>query len=287
MTNQTKRNCGAPGGWRPEVLRPWMLPAALVLSQWLLMAQQPPTPLAMVDAEQMYAKLCAGCHGADARGTQHGPGLSENLRVRSRSTLGLRSLIRNGIPTAGMPPFTLPDNTLDALVAMVVSLNSSASETAVPGDVAAGKKFYFGQGQCDSCHMVFGTGQPLGPDLSDVGKEMTVGQIREALLQPDAQITPGYGLLTVHLRDGTTLRGFARSRTNFDIQLQDLASGLHSLSLDEVSAVTDETQSLMRPLKVSPDDLQNLIAYLSQLTGTQKWSAHFRSVFNEGRNRLF
>ena len=42
---------------------------------------------------------------------------------------------------------------------------------------------------------------------------MTVDQIREALLQPDAQITPGYELVTLRLKDGKTLRGFARSRT--------------------------------------------------------------------------
>ena len=147
----------------------------------------------------------------------------------------LRSLIRNGIPAAGMPAFDLPDEALDALVALVVSLNSSASETAVPGDRAAGEKFFFGKGQCGSCHMVFGGGQPLGPDLSNVGSEMTVDQIREALLQPDAEITPGYELVTVRLRDGQALRGFARSRTNFDIQLQDLTGGLHSLSLDQIS----------------------------------------------------
>src|SRR5205814_10257609 len=51
-----------------------------------------------VDANQVYAKLCAGCHGADAHGTQQGPGLSGNLRLRRRSASRLRSLIRNGIP---------------------------------------------------------------------------------------------------------------------------------------------------------------------------------------------
>ena len=217
----------------------------------------------------MYAKLCAGCHGADAHGTQQGPGLSGNARLRRRPISRLRTLIRTGIPAAGMPPFDLPDEALDALATLVVSLNSSASEADVPGDRAAGKTFFFGKGQCDSCHMVSGTGQPIGPDLSDVGKEMTVDQIREALLQPDAEITPGYELVTVRLKEGQTLRGFVRSRTNFDIQLQDLAGGAHSLSLDKISAIADEKHSLMQPLKASPDELQNLIAYLSRLTGTQ------------------
>ena len=152
---------------------------------------------------------------------------------------------------------------------MVATLNSSAAESTVPGDQMAGKDFFFGKGQCASCHMVDGRGEPIGPDLSNVGREMTVDQIREALLKPDAQIAPGYQLVTVHLRDGQTLRGFARSRTNFDIQLQDLTGVFHPLSLDRISAITEEKQSLMQAVRAGPDELQNLIAYLSRLTGIQ------------------
>src|SRR5579859_1798641 len=239
--------------------------AAFIWSQSLLPAQNPQPK---VDARPLYAKLCAGCHGADAHGTQQGPGLTGNARLRRQRASRLRSLIRTGIPAAGMPPFDLPDEALDALAALVISLNSSASEADVPGDRAAGQAFFFGKGKCDSCHMVFGAGQPVGPDLSDVGKEMTVDQIRESLLQPDAEITPGYELVTVRLKDGHTLRGFVRSRTNFDIQLQDVSGPIHSLSLDKITALTDDKHSWMPPLKASPDEVQNLIAYLSRLTGT-------------------
>jgi PQQ-dependent dehydrogenase (methanol/ethanol family) len=241
----------------------------IVLSQSLLLSQSPSVTPSKVDAKQLYAKLCAGCHGADAHGTQQGPGLSGNPAVRRRSISRLRSLIRNGIPAAGMPSFDLSDDALDALAALAASLNSSASETAVPGDRAAGEDFFFGKGQCSSCHMVLGAGQPVGPDLSNAGHEMTVDQIREALLQPDAQITPGYQVVAVHLRDGQRLRGFARNRTNFDIQLQDLKGVLRSIPLAQVSDITDENHSLMPPVKAGPDEVRNLIAYLSRLTGVQ------------------
>jgi len=104
----------------------------------------------------MYAKLCSGCHGADAHGTQQGPGLAGNPWVRKRSTQKLRRLIQNGIPAAGMPSFDLPPDALDALATLVASLNSSAAESTVPGDQTAGKDFFFGKGQCASCHMVDG-----------------------------------------------------------------------------------------------------------------------------------
>ena len=262
MINDTWGKPSTSDDSRYSMLRARILVAALVLSQLPLGAQNPPIAMSKVDAKQIYAKLCSGCHGADAHGTQQGPGLAGNPWVRKRSTQKLRRLIQNGIPAAGMPPFDLPADALDALATLVATLNSSAAESTVPGDQMAGKDFFFGKGQCASCHMVDGRGEPIGPDLSNVGREMTVDQIQEALLKPDAQIAPGYQLVTVHLRDGQTLRGFARSRTNFNIQLQDLTGVFHPLSLDRISAITEEKQSLMPTVRAGPDELQNLIAYL-------------------------
>ncbi|MGH8246951.1 MAG: c-type cytochrome, partial [Gammaproteobacteria bacterium] len=255
--------------------------AAVVLSP-ALWAQNPPTAPAApaqetpggvstsnADIKQTYSKLCGGCHGDDARGTQQGPGLAGNPWVRRRSPQSLRNVIRNGIPAAGMPGFDLSAGMLDALVTMIASLNASAAKSSVPGDGAAGKQFFFGKGQCSSCHLVYGQGSPIGPDLSNVALEMTVDEIREALLQPDARIAPGYGLVSVRLRNGQTLRGFARSRTNFDLAVQDLKGAIHPLSLDEVSAITDEKRSHMEPVKAGADELRDLIAFLSRLTGVQ------------------
>ena len=82
-----------------------------------LLAQNPSSALSTPDIKQTYAKLCSGCHGADARGTQQGPGLAGNIGVRKRSVQSLRNVIRSGIPAAGMPAFDLPSATMDALVA--------------------------------------------------------------------------------------------------------------------------------------------------------------------------
>jgi len=232
----------------------------------LLHAQAPPAQSAP-DAQETYMKLCSGCHGADAHGSQQGPGLAGNPSVGRRSVQNLRSLIVNGIPAAGMPAFPLPEATLNVLVALVKSLNAPAADSTVAGDRAAGKEFFFGKGQCVTCHMVYGAGEPVGPDLSNVARELSVDQIRQALLQPSAQTSAGYALATVRLRDGSTVRGFVRNRTRFDIQLQDLKGVFHGVPLDTVATVEEEKQSLMPPVKAAPAELQNLIAYLSSLSG--------------------
>src|SRR5437763_9319279 len=88
-------------------------------------------PQNTADVQQTYSKLCSGCHGDDARGTQQGPGLSGNPSVRRRSAESIRTVIRNGIPAAGMPRFDLPADMLDALAAMIVSLNTVAAKATV------------------------------------------------------------------------------------------------------------------------------------------------------------
>ena len=219
------------------------------------------------EVSEIYARLCAGCHGVDAHGTQQGPGLAGNLRVRRRSMRSLQNVISKGIPAAGMPGFDLPEPTIEALAKLVMSLNASAAESDVPGDPASGERFFFGQGRCGSCHMVAGRGAPFGPDLSSIARERTVDELRESLLNPGAEVAEGYDLVELQLLDGSRLRGFVRNRTAFDIVLQNLDGRIHPLSLDRVAEIGDDESSPMPAVEASADQLQDLLAYLSELRG--------------------
>jgi PQQ-dependent dehydrogenase (methanol/ethanol family) len=239
-----------------------LLTALLLLHPMIGFAQAP-----TVDGAKSFASRCSGCHGADARGTDRGPGLARSRRLRSRSVDQLRSLIRKGVPTSGMPPFDLPNDELDALAALVHSLNAPAGEGPVPGDAKVGEQLFFGKAQCTSCHMVQGRGAAVGPDLSSVGTNLTVEEIREALVKPGARIAAGYELVTVQLRNHTSLRGFVRSRSNFDLHLQDLEGRILSLSNGQIDKIEPAAGSPMPPVKASPEELTNLVAYLAHLTG--------------------
>src|SRR5260370_41322817 len=221
----------------------------------------------LAEGQKLYGSHCAGCHGADARGTDRGPGLAANKRVRARSVEQLRIFIRDGVPDAGMRGFDLPREQLYALPALLRSLNAPAAESVAVGDATAGKQFFFGKGQCASCHMVRGGGKAVGPDLSDAGAKWSVDELRQALLNPNAHIAPGFEMVTVKLKDGQAIRGFAKNRSNFDIVVQDMEGRFHSLPQDRVPAIEEEKQSLMQPVKASADEMQNLIAYLGRLTG--------------------
>lgn len=243
--------------------------AALLSPPTLLRAQDaPPTPPNPAAGQPLFTKLCSGCHGADGHGTEQGPALVGNRRV-PRSPEKLRDLIHSGIPSAGMPAFNLPVDQLTALATLVQSLNAPAADTALAGDPAPGEQFFFGKGQCASCHMVSGRGKPVGPDLSNLGRERSLDEIRTSLLQPSASISPGYELVTAKTRNGQLIRGFVRARSNFDIRLQDLTGRFHVLAESDVLSIDDEKQSLMPPVKAAAEDLQNLMIYLGRLTGVK------------------
>ncbi|HUZ47300.1 MAG TPA: PQQ-binding-like beta-propeller repeat protein [Terriglobia bacterium] len=256
--------------WR--IAAPVLVVLALSLS-WLWGQSSAVEPSQLTEGRKIFAVQCAACHGADARGGEYGPPLAGTRRLRKRSLSWLRHVIRNGISTGGMPAFHLTAGELDALAALVQSLNLTAAEHAVSGDGAVGKQYFFGQGQCASCHMVDGRGSAVGPDLSNVAREMTVEEIRTSLLRPSEDLTAAYQTVTVRLRDGKTLRGFVRSRSNFEIVVQDLKGQFHLLRENEVSAVSEDKRSLMPPVKTNPEDLQNLIAYLSGLAGIKPGAA--------------
>lgn len=235
-------------------------------ASWVAGKNTPATQSNLTESTEIYARRCAGCHGTDARGTDKAPALAESSSLRDRPVQELRDLIRKGVPASGMPGFDLPAQELDALVALVRSLNVPPAKSSVRGDPAAGEAFFFGKGQCDSCHMISGSGAAIGPDLSNVAREMTVEGIQAKLLNPSSRTTPGYDLAHVQLKNGKIIRGFIRNRSNFDIRLQDLMGQLHFIQEAEISAITEEKQSIMPPVEASPKELSDLIAYLGMLT---------------------
>ena len=237
-------------------------------------AQTPPAP-------ETYAALCAGCHGEKAAGTERGPALIDNRSLRGRSEKQIHDLIRNG--TAGkMPAFPLPEDQLQPLAGWVRSLNASAYDAQPAGDTAAGEQLFFGKGQCATCHMVRGRGKANGPDLSSIGRQLTLRDLEQALDDPAGRIgnrsagscpswawcpQAGWSVVNVRLREGSTLRGFLRSQGKHDVQVQTLDGRLHLLLDTEYQSISREPGTLMPALQASAAERRDLIAYLARLDG--------------------
>jgi alcohol dehydrogenase (cytochrome c) len=61
-----------------------------------------------------FENRCAGCHGGDGNGGEHGPAILNRLGTRNDEELA--AFIRQGLPARGMPPTVLPDAGMKQLV---------------------------------------------------------------------------------------------------------------------------------------------------------------------------
>src|SRR5215475_11848074 len=104
-------------------------------------------------AQKQFKSLCAGCHGDGGHGGDRAPALMNNISLRTRNEAQIQDLIKSGTP-GGMPSFKLPEEELRPLARWLRSLNMSAFDTKPSGNAHAGEEFFFGRGQCSTCHMV-------------------------------------------------------------------------------------------------------------------------------------
>ncbi len=234
---------------------------------------------------KQFDSMCEGCHGEGGAGGDRAPALMNNITLRPMTEAQIRDLIKSGTP-GGMPAFNnLPDSDLRELAAWLRSLNQSAFDTKPAGNVAAGEAFFFSNGQCAGCHMVQGHGKAGGPDLSAIGRRATVRELELVLENPTSQMgihttascprwafcpDDGWRVVNVTMRDGSTVRGFARGRAEHDLELQTLDGHLLFLTDKQYAQIVPEKNSIMPPFKGSVQERRDLIAYLASLGGGTK-----------------
>src|ERR1017187_2171072 len=150
-----------------------------------------------------------------------GPNLAQGDQIRGATNRHLLSVITDGVKGSDMPPSGLPSDKVWQIVAYLRNLTAVAFDSMAAGDVQAGSALFFGKAGCANCHKIRGRGGFPGPDLSNIGRVRSFRQLRESLLDPNAQIAEGYGGVTVTTKSGQTISGVARDNTNYAIQILD------------------------------------------------------------------
>ncbi len=92
------------------------------------------------------------------------------------------------------------------------------------GDAGRGRELFTNHqaAQCMRCHRMgkrSAGGGDAGPDLTRVGQHLSAPQLVEALLNPGARIAPGFGIVSVTRKDGTTVAGLLRSETATHLEI--------------------------------------------------------------------
>jgi len=252
-----------------------------VFSQGKSAVASPPDPQTIANGKSAFRVNCSFCHGLHADGGLRAPSLVSGHLSHGDSDDAMLNNILHGIPGTAMPANDLDEPSVRDIIAYLRSLQKPA--TAPPGGNAeAGRKLFFGEAYCSRCHMVFGQGGRLGPDLSRVGATRPREYLVESIREPDAQITerfvatdfgnisPTYELVTVTTRKGTTFSGVIINEDSFSLQFMDDREVIHSWPKSELQSITHEKRSPMPQYtsqQLTDAQLNDLLVFLSSLRG--------------------
>lgn len=156
---------------------------------------------------ELFKQKCGTCHGmAEAGSTaQIGPNLDDAFAAARASGQGestIEGVVEaqveyprpsNDNPAVSMPPDLVTGQDLDDVAAYVAEYAGvpGAAPPKVPGGPGAQ---VFANNGCASCHALAeaNAGGTTGPDLDKVLVGQSAGSIEKSIVDPNAQITPGY-----------------------------------------------------------------------------------------------
>ncbi len=237
-------------------------------------AAGPQSERPIAEARQTFENRCAACHGIDGRGGERAPDLATSQKVQRRTDEALTQIINNGIPASGMPSFsTLDAPTIRAVVKYLRFLQGRTGSAALPGNPQNGKTIFFGRGRCSDCHLAGGEGGFIAPDLSSYGRQRSLEEIRDAIINPSQQANPARGTISIATRTGQTLTGVLRNEDNFSLQLQSVDGTFHLIMKSDVANMTRDSKSLMPAdygSTLSGSELNDLISFLMSVAQRDK-----------------
>jgi len=151
---------------------------------------------------QVFVARCAGCHGSDGNGGELGPGIA--TRVPLRSDADLTTLLRQGLPGAGMPAFsTLTERESADVVRYVRTLRPRAGSGPERAKVMVGGRMLEGLvlnrsavdmqllGDDQTLHLLRKSGNEYRQVTSQTDWTSYNGQVSGSRYSPLAQITKG------------------------------------------------------------------------------------------------
>jgi len=221
----------------------------------------------------LFRQDCSFCHGRDATGGETGPDLTRSKLVAADVNGDkIGSVVRNGRPDKGMPPFDRSAEQIASLVAFIhtqqqgaLALNGGRGNGGrkgvdpsdlQTGNVEAGRRYFEGQGGCANCH------SPMG-DLAGVASRYKGLELEEQMLYPKHAKSK----VSVTLASGQEIPGTLAYLDEFTVALTNAAGTYQSWRIRDVQYKVDAPVEAHVELfsKYTDDDVHNLMAYLQTL----------------------
>lgn len=136
------------------------------------------------------------------------------------------------------------------------------------GDADRGRTIMFRHptAQCIRCHSYDDMGGNAGPRLNGVAGKLSREQLLEALINPSARLAPGYGVVTVDLQDGKTVRGVLQGETDTNLVLKVGDRADTTIMKEHIVERTNATSSMPNMIDyLTKREIRDVVSFLATL----------------------
>lgn len=136
------------------------------------------------------------------------------------------------------------------------------------GNERAGRQFFYtnSAGQCVRCHVVNGQGGEVGPDLTHIGSQLSREQLLDALVEPSKRIAPGFGMVSLTLKNGDVVSGILTAESKNELTVKNSDNDLIKVSAGQIER-RDNVPSSMPPMGdiLSKSELRDVVEFLANM----------------------
>jgi quinoprotein glucose dehydrogenase len=162
----------------------------------------------------------------------------------------------------------------DGLREKLAAIPVTHSELLEGGSAVSGRDIVTNNlgANCIACHTVEAKeGSLVGPNLKFIGSQKDRKYILESLLNPSAVVAPGYGLVSVILKDGKNISGTLDREDSKQVRIRMADSSIKTIPRTQITTITPP-MSIMPPMLgiLSKTQVRDVVAYLSGLKAKMK-----------------
>ncbi|MDQ4139250.1 MAG: HEAT repeat domain-containing protein, partial [Bacteroidota bacterium] len=136
------------------------------------------------------------------------------------------------------------------------------------GDPNEGQRIFFRHqtAQCIRCHSYNDLGGDAGPRLNGVASRLSREQLLEAVVNPSARLAPGFGTVTLTLKNGKTVSGILQGETNTTVVVKVGDQPDATIQKDQIAKRVNSPSSMpeMRYL-LTKREIRDVVSFLSTM----------------------